>query len=262
MASKISLTHTGVTSKLTPVTFTCARPSCVASRYHRETVSSFIDWSKPSTNRIVPPLLLLPSSPNYRRRSFSLLSISFFSPPFFFFLLFAVTVFRYSGNKAVRRRVSTFPGGVFSPPIGLDFYGGNARPPPFPEKIVVSQSIVVWSVSVTGYRILDSRWKNRCVLYRGAIEGDYNKKKKNMDLLDSHSFSEEIFRLSLWWVLSFLPFLSLSPIIESFPWNPVILALIFDSFVLISDRYTGKYKFATNDEPFDRDEEAKEDNKF
>lgn len=57
-------------------------------------------------------------------------------------------------------------------------------------------------------------------------------------------------------------FLSLSPIIESFPWNPVILALIFDSFVLISDRYTGKYKFATNDEPFDQDEEAKEDNKF
>lgn len=178
MASKISLTHTGVTSKLTPVTFTCARPSCVASRYHRETISSFIDWSKPSTNRIVPPLLLLPSSPNYRRRSFSLLSISFFFPPFFFLLLFAVTVFRYSGNKAVRRRVSTFPGGVFSPPIGLDFYGGNARPPPFPEKIVVSQSIVVWSVSVTGYRILDSRWKNRCVLYRGAIEGDYNKNKK------------------------------------------------------------------------------------
>lgn len=171
----------------------------------------------------------------------------FFPPLFFFLLLFAVTVFRYSGNKAVRRRVSTFPGGVFSPPIGLDFYGGNARPPSFPEKIVVSQSIVVWSVSVTGYRILDSRWKNRCVLYRGAIEGDYNKKKKNMDLLDSHSFSEEIFRLSLWWVLSFLPFLSLSPIIESFPWNPVILALIFDSFVLISDRYTGKYKFATND---------------
>lgn len=210
MASKISLTHTGVTSKLTPVTFTCARPSCVASRYHRETISSFIDWSKPSTNRIVPlssfslPLPIIADVPS----PFS--QFLFFFPPFFFLLLFAVTVFRYSGNKAIRRRVSTFPGGVFSPPIGLDFYGGNARPPPFPEKIVVSQSIVVWSVSVTGYRILDSRWKNRCVLYRGAIEGDYNKKKKNMDLLDSHSFSEEIFRLSLWWVLSFLPFFSLS----------------------------------------------------
>lgn len=173
----------------------------------------------------------------------------FFFPPFFFLLLFAVTVFRYSGNKAIRRRVSTFPGGVFSPPIGLDFYGGNARPPPFPEKIVVSQSIVVWSVSVTGYRILDSRWKNRCVLYRGAIEGDYNKKKKNMDLLHRFSFffgrNFSSFSLMSFKFSSF--FLSLSPIIESFPWNPVILALIFDSFVLISDRYTGKYKFATND---------------
>lgn len=82
--------------------------ACASSRYHRETISSFIDWSKPSTTRIVlSPLLSsplpFPLPQLYHRRSLPS-PFLFFSPPspfFFFFLLsllFAVTVFRYPGK--------------------------------------------------------------------------------------------------------------------------------------------------------------------
>lgn len=175
----------------------------------------------------------------------------FFSPLFFFYYY---SQWQFSGIREIKRyddAYRRFLEAFFPlPPDRSRLLWRKRASPSLPRKnccFTVDRSLIRVS-----YRLQDSWFemeKQMRFVSRGN-RGGYIIKTKKKKKYGSPRFSFFFGRnLSSFSLMSFKFssfFLSLSPIIESFPWNPVILAL-FDSFVLISDRYTGKYKFATND---------------
>lgn len=153
--------------------------------------------------------------------------------------------------------------------MGLDFYGGNARPLPPPPVLPSPQKNCCFTVDRSlirvSYRLQDSWFEMekqmRFVCERRSRGIIIKKKKKYGSPRFSFFFGRNLWSFSpMSFNFFFLSFIFFSSI-ESFSWNPVIFQFVCSNLCW---SILEKYKFTTNvnNRSIHQEEIIKEDNKF